>query len=1063
MKEALVEHTIGRKRTTMLLMLVVVAFGLVARSTISIEANPKIDVPYFVITVLHEGIAPEDATQLIALPLEQELTNIDGIKEITTYGNEGAATAFAEFDVEVDLDQALLDVREAVDRAKVKFPSTAEEPIVSEQSTSDFAIMQVNIVGENAPERMLYLLARDLQSHLEAIPLVLEASIQGDREEVLQVLIDPANLGSYQITIDQLMGTLQRNTRLIAAGALESGEGLVSVKVPSVIEEARDLRDLPVKVSDDTVITLEDVATIQRTFKDRTSFARVNGNNTMSLNIYKRLNANEIDTANAVKAFVAEWRKTLPKSIDVFYSQDQSPYALRQVRELEGNILTALVIVMVLVVSTMGIRSGLIVGAAIPVSFLFAIIIIWLLGYTFNFMVLFGMLLGLGMLIDGAIVITEYADRKMIEGHSRNEAYSLAAKRMFWPVTASVATTLAAFFPLLFWPGVSGKFMSYLPVTVFAVLSGSLLYALCFGPVLGSIFGKGGSMNPKVRERMLQLESGDPSQLKTITGVYAKVVRGAARHAWLTLTLTVLTLVGSFMLYNASQLGMIFFDSDGIFARVTVHARGNLTIDQTSAMVNQVESRLLEVPGVASINSFSTVSQGGFFSRSDSAEDIVGTIFVELVDQTEREMTGRETFEEIRKRTDDFAGINVEVNQMEEGPPVGKDIQIEFSSYNRELIPPLVAQVRKHLESAVTGLRDIDDTRSIPGMQWKISVDRAQAALFNADVTLVGMAIQLVTNGIFMGEYRPDDVDDPVDIRVRYPEVSRGLDRMDELRIPTSQGLVPITNFVKREPVQRIETIQRRDRKYVFELKANTDEGVLADAKVREIQAWLTQQNLDPRVQIRFRGANEEQQNSMEFVIQAFLFALCLMFVLLVTQFNSLYQSFLILFSVIMSTAGVLLGLVITKEPFSAILTGIGIVALAGIVVNNNIVLIDTYNQLKKDHPELEYLDLIVRTGAQRFRPVLLTTVTTVTGLLPLASNVSMDFVNGSIVKGSSVSSFWVPLAQAIVFGLSFATLLTLVCTPAMLAIPHQLRGVRERIRLRFRDRVSDVADAPAV
>ena len=1047
MKEALIDYTIGRKRTTMLLMFVVVVFGLVARSSISIEANPKIDVPYFVITVIHEGISPEDATQLIALPLEQELSSIEGIDEIVSYGNEGAATIMAAFDVEVDLDQALVDVREAVDRAKVEFPSTAEEPIVSEQSTSDFPILQINLVSENAPERMLYSLARDLQTELESIPLVLEASIQGSREELLQVIIDPADLNAYQITIDQLMVTLQRNTRLIAAGSLESGDGRVSVKVPSVIEEARDIWDMPVKVSDDTVITLQDVATIKRTFKDKTSFARVNGNNTMSLNLFKRVNSNEIDTANAVKARVDEWRKTIPKHVNVFFSQDQSPYALRQVRELEGNILTALVIVMVLVVSTMGFRSGLIVGAAIPVSFLFAIVIVWLMGFSFNFMVLFGMLLGLGMLIDGAIVITEYADRKMIEGHERNKAYSLAAKRMFWPVTASVATTLAAFFPLLFWPGVSGKFMSYLPITVFAVLSGSLLYALIFGPVLGSIFGKGGSLNPKIRDRMMLLENGDPTRLKTITGLYARIVRWSTKHAWLTILVTVLTLAGSFVAYNASQLGMIFFDSDGIFARITIHARGNLTIEQSSELVEEVEERLLHIPGIASINSFSTVASGGFMSRSDSSEDIIGTVFVELVDQKERDLSGRETFELVRERTSDITGVVVEVNQMEEGPPTGKDVQIEFSSYDRDLIPPVVAQVRQYIESDVAGLRDIEDTRPIPGMQWKIAVDRAQAALFNADVSLVGMAIQLITNGIFMGEYRPDDVDDAVDIRVRYPEENRGLDQLDDLRIPTSEGLVPMSNFVKREPVQKIETVQRRDRKYIFEIKANVQAGVLADTKVKEISAWLAQQNIDPRIQIRFRGANEEQQDSMAFVIQAFLFALCLMFVLLVTQFNSLYQSFLILFSVVMSTAGVLLGLVITNEPFSAILTGIGIVALAGIVVNNNIVLIDTYNQLKKEHPELDYLELIVRTGAQRFRPVLLTTVTTVMGLLPLATNVSMDFVAGAVIVGSTVSSFWVPLAQAIVFGLTFATLLTLVCTPAMLAIPHQIKHGKSQLR----------------
>ncbi|MYD44368.1 MAG: efflux RND transporter permease subunit [Gammaproteobacteria bacterium] len=1053
MRDALIDQTLGRKRTTMLLMVVLVAFGLVARFSISIEANPQIDVPVFVISVVHEGISPEDATQLLILPLESELSSIEGIDEIHAYGSEGAATVMAEFDVDANLNEALLDVREAVDRAKVKFPATAEEPIVSEQSTSDFPILQINITAKGASERMLYSLAKDLQSQLEPIPLILEAEIRGNREDLLEITIDPSELDAYEITLDQLMGTLQRNTRLIPAGSLESGEGRISVKIPSVIEEAQDLWELPVKVDGDVVVTLKDVAKVARAFKDRDNIARVNGVDSITLNIYKRLTANEIDTANAAKAVVDEWRVTAPKQVNVFYSQDQAPYALRQVRELEGNVLTALVIVMVLVVGSMGLRSGIIVGAAIPVSFLFSLIIVWLMGLTFNFMVLFGMLLGLGMLIDGAIVITEYADRKMVEGHSRDEAYALAAKRMFWPVTASVATTLAAFFPLMFWPGVSGKFMSYLPITVFAVLSGSLLYALCFGPVLGSIFGKAGTLTERSKERMYVLEYSDPTKLKSITGWYARLVRISTKYAWLTVALTVFALVVSFAMYNAKQLGMIFFDSDPTFARVLIHARGNLTIEQSSDLVREIESRIVHVPGVESMNSYSNVGYVGFFGPSTTAQDVIGTIFVELADQAERKLTGSETLEVIRERTADVVGVVIEVNEMEQGPPVGKPVQLEFSSSYRELIPPVLNVVRAYIDTEMNGLRDVEDSRAIRGVQWKIAVDRAQAAIFNADVTLVGMAVQLVTNGIFMGEYRPDDVDEAVDIRVRYPAEKRGLNRLDEMRIPTSQGLVPMSNFVRREPVDNVPQIQRRDRKHVFEIQANVEEGVLADAKVRELSAWLATQQFDPRVDIRFRGANEEQQNSIAFVIQAFLFALCLMFVLLVTQFNSLYQSFLILFSVVMSTAGVLLGLVITNEPFSAILTGIGIVALAGIVVNNNIVLIDTYNQLRRDHPELDYLSLIVRTGAQRFRPVMLTTCTTVMGLLPLATNISMDFVNGEVIVNSTVSSFWVPLAQAIVFGLTFATLLTLVCTPAMLAFPHQFKNLGRLIAARWRAR----------
>ena len=589
--------------------------------------------------------------------------------------------------------------------------------------------------------------------------------------------------------------------------------------------------------------------------------------------------------------------------------------------------------------------------------------------------------------------------------------------------------------------------MSYLPATVFAVLSGSLLYALCFGPVLGSIFGKAGSRKERSKEKMLVLETGDPLKLKSITGVYARIVRFSAKHAWLTLLITLGVLLGSFALYNYKQLGMVFFESQPYFVIATIHARGNLNINQASEITREVEDRLLHVPGIKALNSYANVSSGGFRGEDDAADDVIARFYMELIDQAERDLSGDQLIELMRERTADMAGISVEIRGRESGPPVGKDLQLEFAANSLELIPPVVAQVRQYIDEEVTGLRDVDDTRSLPGIEWRINVDRAKAALFNADVSLVGMAVQLVTNGIFMGEYRPDDADEPVDIRVRYPEDSRGLNTLDSMRIPTTGGLIPMSNFVVREPVNKVETVTRRDRKYVIEIKANVLEGVLADAKVREISAWLAQQNFDPRVQIRFRGANEEQQESIAFVTKAFMFALCLMFILLVTQFNSLYQSCLILFSVIMSTAGVLLGLVITDRPFSAILTGVGIVALAGIVVNNNIVLIDTYNQLKRENPNLDYLDLIVRTGAQRLRPVMLTTLTTVCGLLPLATNTSMDFVDGQVVRNSSLSSFWVPLAQAIVFGLSLATLLTLVSTPAMLAFPHQLKNLVNRIK----------------
>ena len=1049
---AVIDAAINRYKTTLMVMVMVVVAGLLARNAIPVANEPDIQVPFYVVTVIHEGITPEDAERLLVMPLEVELRNVEGIDELTSYASEGSATVMIEFDADFDPDRALQDVREAVDNARPEMPGTIEEPIIRETTTDDFPILQVNIVGQDVPERVLYDLAVEMKDRIEIIPEVLDAEMQGHREEVLEAVIDPNALEAYRIANDELIGTIIRNNRLIPAGSLDTGQGRFSVKVPSVIEEARDVFDLPVRVKDDTVVTLGDVATVRRTFKDRTSYARVNGEAAISLNIIKRANANIVDTIASVKRTVDGIRPSLPGKVSIFYSQDQAPWTLQQVTELQGNIFTALALVMIVVVAAMGFRSGVIVGLGIPVSFLFSMILLYLLGYTFNFMVMFGMLLGLGMLIDGAIVVTEYADRKMVEGFDRRSAYALAAKRMLWPVTASVATTLAAFLPLMFWPGVPGQFMHYLPVTVFTVLTGSLLYALIFGPVLGALFGREGARDARSMETLKQLEEGDPTRMRSITGLYARILEVAARRAWLTLSLALVIIAGTFWAYGEFGRGVTFMsDVEGKFAIVSVRARGNLAADEINTLVGEVEEQILHTGGILDVNTYTSFSGSASPWGGGGGFDIVGRHFIELHDENDRDRTTTEILEEIRQRTRGLSGIAVEVRQMEQGPPQGKPIEIEFASHEQSLLEPAVEAVLNHMERHVEGLRDIEDTRFLPGIEWKLTVDRAQAALYGADVSQVGVAVQLVTNGVKVGEYRPDKADDAVDIRVRYPLEARGLGMLDELKVSTAEGLVPISNFVRRDAVPNVDTIQRSNGIPVKYIRADVAPGVLADNKVGEIQSWLAGEAFDPRLEIRFRGTNEDQKESIAFVSVAFLLSLLLMFILLVTQFNSFYQSVLILFAVVLSTAGVLLGLLATAQPFSAILTGIGIVALAGIVVNNNIVLIDTYNHLRREHPELDNISLIVRTGAQRLRPVALTTLTTVFGLLPLASNFSIDLINRTIMYGGMLSAFWVPLSQAIVSGLTFASLLTLVVTPAMLAVPHQLATGIEQIKARMR------------
>jgi len=1035
-------HAIRRSRTTLSLMFFLLLMGIFAYRNIPIEMEPNIEVPIAVVTIVHEGISPEDAERLIILPLETEVRAMEKVEEIRGYASEGQATLVVEFDIEVDSDDAAIKLNEAIDRARPKIPSTAEEPIVNTISTVDFPGIVVNLSGENVPERVLYQLAVKLKEDIESSPDVQEARLSGQRQEILEVLLDPALMESYGITAEELIANVFQNNRLVAAGAMDAGNGRFAVKVPGLIETSLDAYRIPVKRDGDTVITLEQVASIQRTFADRVSFAHVNGSPSISIEVIKRVNANMINMVANVRALVESARTGYPEKIDVTYTTDQAPEAQRQVDELKGNILTAMMLVMTLVVAALGLRSGLLVGFSIPFSFLCSYILLNWIGYTFNFMVMFGMLLALGMLIDGAIVVIEYADRKMAEGLSREKAYYTAAKRMFWPVVASTATTLAVFLPLFFWPGVSGKFMLHLPVTVFTILVGSLMYALFFGPTIGSKLGKVGSSDIRNLNRLRILESGDPTTLGGITGRYARLLGLVARWPVLITAATVAILVSSFAAYQKYGSGVIFFaDLDPVWATISINARGNLSAREAYRLVSEAEREVLAIPGIKSLYTSASAGNRRVAGRGDGggAQDRIGYMFIELHEQTERNQSGREILERIRQSTAHLHGIKIEVQKLENGPPVGKPIQVEFASKYGDILEPAVTRVMNYLENEVSGLRDVEDTRSLPGIEWELSVDRDRAAQFGANVTTVGYAVQLVTNGVRVGEYRPDDALEEIDIRVRFPSRDRGIQALESLRLVTPQGQVPLSSFVTLKPRQATQTIQRIDSSRVEYIRADVAPGVFASDKTAEIQAWLETQSFDPRMSIKFRGANEEQQEAGQFLGVAFMMALLLMFIMLVTQFNSFYHAFLIMFAVIMSTAGVLISLLILDQPFSVILTGVGIVALAGIVVNNNIVLLDTFTRIRKQHPEMPLLDAIVRTGAQRFRPVVLTTATTVLGLLPIATHLSLNFINREITYGSSTTAYWTPLASAIVSGLMFATLLTLITTPAMIALPESL------------------------
>ena len=1033
----------ARTRTVLSLLVAIMFAGIVSFLSIPVESDPDVSVPVIIVQIPHEGISPEDSERLLVRPMELELKSIEGVDELNGYAAEGLATLVIEFDSSFEPDQAVQDVREAVDRGKVKLPSTAEEPIIREVSASDFPVITVSVGGQAVNERTRLQSARYLKDAIEGVPGVLEAKISGAREEVLEAVIDPVQMQALGISAEELLSSLRRNNRLIAAGNVDTGRGSFAIKIPSVIESAEDILSIPIKANAAGVISLKDVVVLSETFKDAISYTRTNGQPAIAIEVSNRAGESLVDVVAGVRAVVEAVRLDLPRSVQIDYIADQSPQTIEQISTLQGNISTAMFLVLTVVVAAVGFRSGLLVAFGIPFSFLFAFIFVSALGYTYNFMVMFGMLLGLGMLIDGAIVVVELADRKMAGGATPNAAYLAAARRMFWPICASVGTTLAAFLPLMFWPGVTGQFMRYLPVTVFAVLAGSLLYALIFAPVLGGLLSQ--SRSKKGDDLAGVGPDFNYGGLSGLTGVFGRVLSTATHHPVWVLVITLSLLVAITRWYGVAGNGAQFFvDVEPSFTGVSVAAKGNYSASEMRDLVTDVEQRVV---GQGDIQSIYTRAGGGGVGSPGSGQtgDEIGFMFVELTDRFSRSRDGWAVVQSFQDAITGLPGVRAEIKEQERGPPVGKDLQIQLQGQNLEQLAIETKRVRAFLES-MPGVIAVDDTAPVPGIEWEINVDREKAAMMGADVTSVGSAIQLMTNGVLIGRYRPDSVDDEVDIRLRYPQANRGFSKLDELRVATRDGQVPISSFVSRTPQQKVSTIFRQNGQRIMYVRGNAAPGFLPEALVAEVETWLTTAPIDPAIKIRFRGANEEQAKTLGFIGSAFTLSLMLMGILLVTQFNSFYQTFLVLSSVVMSTVGVLLGLILTGQPFSAIMTGVGIVALAGIIVNNNIVLIDTFNELRQSHPDWSLRQTATHTGCLRLRPVFLTTFTTGFGLLPMASGVSIDLIGRSVEVGGPIASFWMQLASAIVSGLTFATLLTLIVTPAMLALPEVLGEIRTRI-----------------
>jgi len=1222
----IVDWAATRARMVLAFILLSLVVGGYAYSTLPKEGEPDIEIPALFVSVVFPGISAADSETLLVKPMETELADLDGLKTLSGTAAENYASVALEFEFGWDKTRIMADVRDAMSTAEANFPDGAEKYTITEINFSEFPIIIVNLTGP-VPERTMAQVARNLQDDLKAMDAVLEAGIAGSRDEMLEVVIDPLRLEAYNVTAGELVQTVQNNNQLIAAGEIDTAQGTFSVKIPSSFDEPADVFALPVTTNGDRVVTLGDLAKINLTFEDRLGTARFNGEKTLALQVVKRKGFNLIDTATDVKTLVAEssakWPEGLRAAVTVGTSNDQSRIVDSMVQQLLGSVFTAVALVMIVVLAALGIRAALLVGFAIPTSFLLCFAFLALMGISVSNIVMFGLILAVGMLVDGAIVVVEYADARQQEGVGPMHAYVEAAKRMFWPIISSTATTLCAFLPMLFWPGVPGEFMGMLPVTLIFVLSASLVVALVYLPVLGGVTGRlerwmGDNMTRiaglrfylhlllfplaaamiavgavlmqplfsviSVRFATMDGLNVVGSVIPTFAVVFACIValcvlvtlalsgammallsffalftRAGRGGRWITSKLfrrapgrinagyrrngfgrliafvagnpimplvvagTVFVFVGTVMIYfgNNSRGVEFFVNSAPEQAIVYVLARGNLSLTEKDDLLQQAEAVVLAHPGVQT--AFAFAGEGGLNSNTGGAQtpkDSIGQIQLETIPWEDRPNRSDVLFTvpllgyEFRRETQDPAfdgdviiddltaalenipGIRIEILAAARGPESGKPVHLRLKSDNYADLIAATSTVRAKYEST-PGLTLIEDTRPLPGIDWRIDVDVAKAGRYGADVMTVGAMVQLVTRGLLLDTMRVESSDEEIEIRVRLPEKDRVLSTLDTLKVRTADGLIPLSNFITRTPVPKLAEISRVDQKRYLDIKADVTPGltklvrdedsgrdaavtvatlrptqddaeitapdgtgfrvidrtsvaegldlraafaagdlrmmpVNASERIAELTKWLDTNPLPPSIATEWTGDQEEQAESQAFLSSAFTAALGLMFIILLAQFNSVYNAVLVLLAVVLSTTGVLIGMLVMDQTFSIIMTGTGIVALAGIVVNNNIILIDTYQEYERYMPRIE---AIIRTSQARIRPVLLTTITTMAGLAPMMFGLSLNFADGGYTIDSPTALWWKQLATAVVFGLGIATVLTLLVTPSMLAI----------------------------
>lgn len=1025
----LIEAFVDRSRATILVMILLLVTGYSAYKVIPKESTPDVKIPIIYVLMTYEGISPEDAQRLLLRPMENALRSIEGIKEMTSYAYEGSASIILEFHAGFESNKALTDVRNKVNDNEHFLPDGTDKPTINEINLSLFPVLNVVLTGD-VPERTLLVIARDLKNKIQAVDGVLEVKIAGEKKDSLEVIVEPKVLEGYGLSLQLVKQIIDSNNKLVAAGFLRSNTGEFSIKVPSLIQDLESMLDFPVKVSEGKTLRVRDVAQVRKTYKEANDIARVNGKPAIVLDVSKRTGENLILTVERIKKVVEMEKLYWPEKIELIYGQDQSKNIIDMVADLENNIIFGVILVVIVVILSVGVRSAFLISLSIPFSFLAGILLLNLWGLTLNIVVLFSLILTVGMIVDDAIVVSEYADRLMINGVPPNRAFIESAQRMLWPVVTSTLVKIVVFMPLLFWPGVVGQFMKYLPITVIIILSNSLIFALFFQPTIGPLIGKSNDNSEDIIASFNAAEHGDLKDVKGFTKVYLDALNYVLERPKKFVITILGTLVGVYVFFALFGTGVEFFPKiEPESARLVIQTPGNLSLDERDKLISEVEKRIFEFQNEVR---FFYAKAGKFTNDTSTPENTIGTVFMEFYDWDERRKA-KYILADMLKSLSEVKGVRVEAAENRSGPPPEKPIQINVSSRHPELIDKTADQLIAVMKK-VEAFENVEDSRPVASMEWQIITNRERAAEYGIDIGTIGNTIRLITNGMKVSTYRPEDSEDEVDILLKVPDEYRTIETLDNINVVTASGAaVPMSNFVEKRAQPQVNKIKRVDRERVITIKSDVKLGYLVDTELKKIKTWIASSNISPEVKINFKGEDADQKEASDFLTSSFGLALIAMFMVMLIQFNNIYHTIIIMSAVFLSTVGVLIGHIVSWQPFGIVMSGVGVIALSGIVLNNNILFVDTYQLLRKEGRSVK--ESIRRAGIQRLRPILLTAVTAILGLMPLVLKLTINFMERKVTYDAPSSQWWTQLSAAISGGLAFATVLTLFFTPCLLLI----------------------------